>query len=72
MLKCTVRNCIREFRSAQALAMHKFRAHGVKKRKKNRRQKELETNRTVELNHCPQCGTNLRMLAAALRALRGL
>lgn len=73
MIKCDVRNCEREFKTVQALSMHKYRTHGIfKKKAKKAKKKWTRRHPLIELNHCPQCGMNLRILAQALAAIKGL
>jgi hypothetical protein len=68
MVKCE--KCDREFKTAHAMKIHRFQAHGGRKSSKGTRR--YNKKRGVELSFCPSCGMNIRMLAQALHAIKDL
>jgi hypothetical protein len=81
---CDVPDCDRKgFKSAQALSMHKFRTHGIRKhpakaKKKKTTHKPHSTKPAAKVaqpavcQFCPNCGLNIGMVERAMQVAAGL
>lgn len=63
--KCDVTGCVKSFRKAQGLAVHKFRAHGTPGvgskgvAAKRPYSKKIRVTVPIAINFCPCCGSRI-------------